>query len=132
MLKEIPDFAGYYADELGNIYTTLSKGCRNRYDLAKRTSPRKLKYRITSKGYARVYLRRESTNKREDIYVHRIIAELFVSNPDNCKTVNHKNSDRLDNRAINLEWMSLEDNIKHAMNYGKLGRNNLGQFIRKD
>ena len=39
MLKEIPDFDGYFADENGNIYTTLKKGCRDRFDLSKRVNP---------------------------------------------------------------------------------------------
>ena len=39
MLIEIPDFAGYFADENGNIYTTLKQGCRDRYDLSKRIKP---------------------------------------------------------------------------------------------
>ena len=130
-LYEIPDFTGYYADKEGNIYSTLKQGCRDRYDLSKRIEPVKMNYRLTKKGYARVYMRRESTNKREDLYVHRIIAELFIDNPNNFETVNHKNCDRTDNRVENLEWLTLEDNLKHAMKVGSLGRDELGRFINK-
>ena len=130
-LFEIPDFAGYYADKLGNIYTTLKQGCRDRYDLSKRIEPVKLNYRFTRKGYARVYMRRESTNSREDVYVHRIIAEMFIPNPNNLETVNHKNCKRDDNRVENLEWMTLKDNLKHAMEVGSLGRDELGRFVNK-
>lgn len=128
-LFEIPDFTGYYADKLGNIYTTLKKGCRDRYDLSKRIEPVKLNYRFTKKGYARVYMRRESTNSREDVYVHRIIAQMFIPNPNNLETVNHKNCKRDDNRVENLEWMTLEDNLKHAMEVGSLGRDEFGRFV---
>ncbi|MCF0126856.1 MAG: HNH endonuclease [Clostridia bacterium] len=128
---EIPDFAGYYADKQGNIYTTLKKGCRDRFDLSKRTEPVKLKYRLTRKGYARVYMRRVSTNAREDVYVHRIIASIFIDNPNNYETVNHINSDRTDNRVENLEWLTIEDNLKHAMEFGSLGRDEFGRFVNK-
>lgn len=130
-LYEIPEFTGYYADRQGNIYTTLKQGCRDRYDLTKRIAPIKLKYRPTRKGYARVCMRRDEATKREDVYVHRIIATMFVSNPLNYDTVNHINSNRLDNRAENLEWRTLEDNVKHAMKFGNLGRDSKGRFINK-
>lgn len=131
MLIEIPDFAGYFADENGNIYTTLKQGCRDRYDLSKRTEPKILNVRYTPKNYARVYMRRESTNKREDVYVHRIIAELFLDNSNNLPEVNHIDSDRTNNHVDNLEWVTREDNLKHAMEYGDLGRDREGKFINK-
>ncbi len=127
---EIPDFVGYYADREGNIYTTLKRGCRDRYDLSKRIEPTKLNYRFTQKGYARVYMRRVSTGEREDVYVHRIIASMFIENPQNLETVNHKNCIRFDNRVDNLEWITLEGNLKHAMEVGSLGRDELGRFVR--
>ncbi len=74
-------------------------------------------------------MRRESTNSREDVYVHRIIAQMFIPNPNNLETVNHKNCKRDDNRVENLEWMTLEDNLKHAMEVGSLGRDELGRFV---
>lgn len=131
MLKEIPDFAGYYADENGNIYSTLKQGCRNRYDMSKRTAPILLNVRYTRKGYARVYMRRESTNKREDVYIHRIIAELFIPNPNNLSEVNHINCQRNDNRVDNLEWVTRQENIDYALKTGFMGRNKLGQFTHK-
>lgn len=130
-LKEIPDFAGYYASEEGEIFTTLKQGCRNRYDLSKRTEPRKLNVRYTKHGYGRVYMRRESTNKREDVYIHRIIAKLFIPNPNNLPEVNHLDNDRGNNKATNLEWVSRIDNLNYAITNGNMKRNSLGQFTHK-
>ena len=42
-----------------------------------------------------------------------MVAQAFISNPDNKRTVNHKNSIRSDNRVENLEWMTDSENIQH-------------------
>lgn len=48
------------------------------------------------------------------MYVHRLVASAFIPNPQNLDTVNHKNEDKNNNAAGNLEWMTYADNN----NYG--------------
>jgi len=46
---------------------------------------------------------------------HRIVAKAFVEQPSELKDeVNHKNKDRQDNRACNLEWLTHRENTKHS------------------
>lgn len=132
-LFDIPDFTGYKADKKGNIYSMIPRGCRNRFDRSKwNTEPKLLTYRTTKTGYCRVYMRRDSTNKREDVYVHRIIAEMFIPNPNNLSDVNHKNSNPADNRVENLDWLSHKDNLEYGFSEnGNKTRNELGQFTHK-
>lgn len=130
-IAPIPDFPGYYAMNSGIIISTLGRGCRNRFNKSKTITPRELKPRKTKNGYYRVYMRRESTGEREDVYVHRIVAEAFVPNPDNLPEVNHKIPDTSKNNYENLEWVTHKDNMEHAIIYGNQTRDSKGRFTHK-
>lgn len=73
---------------------------------------RALKPKIDRYGYETVVL---SINGNPHYRtVHRLVAQAFVPNPNNLATVNHINEDKTDNRAVNLEWMSVADNDNHG------------------
>ncbi|NWA63019.1 HNH endonuclease [Pantoea sp. B9002] len=77
-----------------------------------------LKTNINSAGYERLTIK--AGNKKVHSYrVHRLIAEQFIPNDDALKnTVNHIDGNKLNNSIENLEWCSLEDNIRHAFSSG--------------
>lgn len=66
----------------------------------------------SGRGYlvVRVKLAGKHTTKA----VHRLVAECWVPNPNNRLEVNHKDGDKRNNAASNLEWVSRSENIKHA------------------
>lgn len=47
--------------------------------------------------------------------IHRAVAELFVPNPENKPFVDHINTDRLDNRAENLRWVTAKENNNNPL-----------------
>lgn len=53
-------------------------------------------------GYLEVYLR--IPGSRKNYKVHRLVAEAFISNPNNYKEVNHIDEDKENNNVDNLEW----------------------------
>ena len=127
MLKPIDDFDGYFISDEGKVYCNLGKGNKRN---GKTVELYELKPRPTKNGYMRVYCRQISTGKRKDLYIHRLVAQYFIPNPENKKVVNHKNCKRDDNRVENLEWVTTKENVSYAMSLGNLKRDNqTGQFI---
>ncbi len=76
-----------------------------------------LKLRL-KKGYLEVGLRSKGDKNQKFLLVHRIVATAFILNPENKKTVNHKNLIKTDNRLINLEWNTQKEQISHAIESG--------------
>lgn len=52
--------------------------------------------------------------KMREISIHRLVAEAFCEKHDGATEVNHINENRYDNRAINLEWCTRLENIRHG------------------
>lgn len=70
-------------------------------------------------GYYRVSF--YNKGKKERVFIHRLVAETFIPNPENKKQVNHINEDKSDNSVKNLEWTTQEENELHSMRRGSKG-----------
>ena len=68
---------------------------------------------IFRRGYLSVGLRTDPKHLKA-FQVHRLVAQTFVPNPDNMPQVNHKDEDKTNNRADNLEWVTPSANNLHG------------------
>ena len=65
-------------------------------------------------GYLTVYLCKNGNSVR--FYLHRLVATIFIDNPNNYSDVNHKDFDKCNNSIDNLEWVSHKENVQHFYN----------------
>lgn len=77
-------------------------------------------------GYKIVSLNKEGKSKNK--YIHRLVAETFLKNPNNYKYINHKDQNILNNNVENLEFCTAQYNCTYNNAHIKRGlkfRNNL-------
>lgn len=91
-------------------------------------------------GYLQVQYHYNEGNKkrRKVLYIHRLVAEAFIPNPENKKEVDHINREKSDNRVENLRWSTRSENdsnrdpIKtHKPHFSKLTNINLHYIAKK-
>lgn len=109
----------YSISNLGNVKTLDRNGARGAI-----VKGHSLKQYKNSSGYYRVSL--NITGKRKDYFVHRLVAEYFIDNPNKHEFVNHKDGNKLNNRSDNLEWCSRSENELHAWRIGLKNKDTVG------
>lgn len=67
-------------------------------------------------GYVQQTLRKDG--KAYMRYMHRMVAEAFIPNPDHLPEVNHKDGNKQNNSVSNLEWVGRSENMTHAYRNG--------------
>lgn len=87
----------------------------NKGDIRSRKCGRCKQYatRIDTAGYEAFSI--TIAKKSVNFLVHRVVAKAFIDNPENKRTVNHKDGDKLNNDVSNLEWASYSENNQHAI-----------------
>ena len=115
MRKDITDFPGYCVDDSGVVISKSRKIFRSdgrSYIVDERV----LKPTYAGRGYQMICLRKDGKSYHQ--YVHRLVALLFVQNPENKSVVNHIDGNKDNNNASNLEWCDYSENNQHAYDTG--------------
>lgn len=112
--KPILGYEGFYeVSDLGRVRSVdrfVNTAIRHS-DTAHRRG-RVLKQNVKRSGYMAVDL--AAHGKTKTIAVHRLVAMAFLPKDEGRPQVNHKNCNKADNRAVNLEWCTPEENRAHA------------------
>ena len=72
------------------------------------------------RGYLQVNL--TINGKKSNYYVHRLVAEAFIPNPNNYPQVNHIDENKENNNYYNLEWVTSKQNINYGTRNSRVGK----------
>lgn len=108
--KQINNYESYLVSSDGRV-KSIDRICGKRKGIVKG----KIMNGGLTKGYCSVVL--HNVVSKKGMYVHRLVAQAFIPNPNNLPQVNHKNGIKTDNRVENLEWISISDNHLHSYKY---------------
>lgn len=100
--------------EITKDYTISEKG-----DIVSLKRQILLKQDINSKGYKWIKL---PCFKKKQL-IHRLVASLFIPNPENKPQVNHIDGNKLNNHYSNLEWCTNYENHLHSYKLGRQSPN---------
>ena len=106
--KDIVDYDGLYkVSNKGNVFSVGRRDSRGN-----KIGGRMLKPTHTRNGYLKVNL--YNNGKRKTKYIHRLVTEAFIPNPEKLPEVNHKDEIKTNNHVGNLEWCTRGHNINHG------------------
>lgn len=109
--KDIEDCHGYQISSFGNVKS-----------FKQNKSGKIILQETDHKGYKRIRLLL-TDGTRKSYYVHRIVLSMFGSKAPYNYQCNHINGIKIDNRIENLEWVTAENNVKHAIQMGLYVKN---------
>jgi len=98
MFKKYKTFGNYLVFSNGEVYSLIS----NKY----------IKKFKNDRGYNQISLKGKVYKQ------HRLVAQLFIDNPEKKKEVNHKDGNKMNNDISNLEWCTRLENMQHAYKAG--------------
>lgn len=104
----------YQVSDLGNV-RSVNRVCNGRHLNGKLMKPV-----MDEDGYLKVHL--SKNGKATYYFVHRIVAENFIENPNGLKEINHKDENKTNNRVDNLEWCSTKYNINYGHRNKKVSK----------
>ena len=115
------DIEGY-----DGLYQVSSNGRVKSLNYRKTGKEKILKQTICKNGYSRVLLSKNGIQKLK--IVHRLVAEVFIPNPDNKPEIDHINCNRSDNRIENLKWCTRKENCNNPItlkNFSNASKNKI-------
>lgn len=115
--KDIVGYEGLYQISSEGRVKSLKRIARNNHTVDSKIR----KPKIDKDGYCCVSLWIDGVSKEH--FIHRLVAQAFVPNPENKPCIDHINTDRTDNRAENLRWCTHKENTNNPISREKFLHN---------
>lgn len=110
--RPIKDYEGLYeVSSKGKVRSIARTVIESTTNKKKYIKERLISFGDNGNGYKFCHLWKNNKSKR--YYVHRLVAETFIPNPNNLPQVNHKDLNKDNNTIENLEWINDADNKLH-------------------
>ena len=113
--KDLADYEGLYQISTYGRVKSLHRQVKNG-DGEITVNERILGWHFTEQNYATVML--SNNGKYKNCKVHRLVASTFIPIIKGKDVINHKDGNKMNNIVDNLEWVTTNENIAHALNNG--------------
>ena len=114
---DIKDYEGYYqVSNLGRV-KSLPREILDAGGVIRRRNGKLLTPRVTGNNYRQVSLCKNGVTRQ--FLLHRLVAEAFIPNSNNCAQVNHIDEDKANNSVSNLEWCTAKYNSHYSQTFKK-------------
>ena len=124
--KPIEGYEGLYeVSNYGRIKSLKRKVFVKKKNIYKTVNERILKPNKNTHGYYSLFLSKNGMAKI--VTVHSLVANAFISNPNNYPQINHKDEDKSNNNAENLEWCTCKYNINYGTHNIRVKEKNKGK-----
>ena len=119
--KDIRGYEGFYQiSNRGRIRSIAVRRYLGKYQRMEIIKREKI-MTPTDNGHGYLVVHLKANNNRKVSYIHRLVAEHFIDNPENKPEVNHKDYNRHNNDVNNLEWVSRQENVNYSIERTRQG-----------
>ena len=116
--KDVRGYEGVYqVSNLGNVRSLDRRAINHKSGTTRIVRGAVMNPWDNGNGYLVVTL--QDKRKRKNCYVHRLVAEAFIDNPEYKPIVHHRDTNRRNNKASNLQWMT---EAEHAAAHLKINQ----------
>lgn len=110
--RDIPGYGGLYQVSNYGRVKSLERITYLKKNILRYEKEKLIKLHRTDKGY--FYVSISKNNQRKTYRLHRLVAKIFILNPNNLPEVNHIDENKDNNCVNNLEWITHIENVRYG------------------
>ena len=99
--------------KINNSYMVSTDGMVKRIE-----TDRILKQKLDKDNYLSINMSMGGRGNTRQVFVHRLVAEAFIPNPENKPLVKHIDGNPINNCVENLKWVTPKENVEHSIKIG--------------